>query len=67
MPILLGIMAVITTLLLVVGIHEAGHAIVARWSGVAIKSISIGFGPPILCWQDKKQRNWIWALWPLGG
>lgn len=64
---IIGLLALILTLLLVVGIHEAGHAIVARWFKVKIEHIAIGFGKPLVQWQSKKGIKWIWALWPLGG
>ena len=63
----LAIIAIILTLLLVVGIHEAGHAVVARFFHVKIKKISIGFGKPLLQWRSKSGIDWVWAIWPLGG
>lgn len=62
-----GFLAIILTLLLVVGLHEAGHAIAARFFNVKIKRISIGFGKPLIRWQSKSGIEWIWALLPLGG
>ena len=67
MVVLLSLFAIVFGLLLVVGIHEVGHAIVARFFGVSISKVSIGFGPPLFCWQSKSGCRWIWALWPLGG
>lgn len=64
---LIGLLALILTLILVVGLHELGHALAANVFGVKIQRISIGFGKPILRWQDKKDREWVWATWPLGG
>ncbi|ARB92219.1 M50 family metallopeptidase [Legionella longbeachae] len=64
---LLAIIAIILTLLLVVGIHEGGHAILARFFQVKIKKISIGFGKPLLRWRGKSGCEWIWAFFPLGG
>ncbi|WP_058533563.1 M50 family metallopeptidase [Legionella saoudiensis] len=63
----LAIIAIILTLLLVVGIHEAGHALVARYFQVKIKKISIGFGKPLLRWQTSSGCEWVWAMFPLGG
>ncbi|WP_133126959.1 M50 family metallopeptidase [Legionella nagasakiensis] len=63
----LSLLAIVLGLLLVVGLHEAGHALAARAYGVKIRRISIGFGRPLLKWQSKKGYEWIWALWPLGG
>lgn len=63
----LALVAMVITLILVIGIHEAGHALVAYWFGVKIQRISIGFGRPLLSWRKKNGLEWVWALWPLGG
>lgn len=63
----LAIIAIILTLLLVVGIHEGGHALVARYFKVKIKKVSIGFGKPLLHWQSSSGCEWVWAIFPLGG
>ncbi|CEK09904.1 M50 family metallopeptidase [Legionella hackeliae] len=62
-----AILAILLTLILVVGIHEAGHALAARIFGVKIQKISIGFGKPLVSWKTKSNQEWVWALWPLGG
>lgn len=62
-----GLMAIMVCLLLVVGIHELGHAWIAHWCKVKIRAIAFGFGKPLGIWYDKKGRQWTWALWPLGG
>lgn len=64
---LFGIIAIILTLILVVGLHEGGHALVARLFRIKIKKISIGFGKPLLRWQSKSGCEWVWAFFPLGG
>lgn len=64
---LLAFIAIIVTLLLVVGIHEGGHALAARFFGVGIKKISIGFGTSLLSWKSKSGSEWVWAFFPLGG
>lgn len=63
----LAILAIILTLILVVGIHEAGHALAARFFQVKINKISIGFGKPLVSWQSASGCEWIWAWLPLGG
>jgi regulator of sigma E protease len=63
----MAIIAIILTLILVVGIHEGGHALVAHFFKVRIKKISIGFGKPLLRWQTQSGCEWVWALFPLGG
>jgi regulator of sigma E protease len=62
-----ALIAIILSLLLIVGVHEAGHALVARLFHVKIKRISIGFGKPLLSWKNKDDIEWVWARWPLGG
>lgn len=63
----LAIIAIILTLILVVGIHEGGHALAGRIFAVKIKKISIGFGKPLLTWQSRSGCEWVWAFFPLGG
>ena len=67
MVIILSFIAVVLSLLLVVGVHEAGHAWAARLFKIRIKRISIGFGRSVLSWQGKNGCQWVWAIWPLGG
>lgn len=63
----LALFAIILTLVLVIGIHEAGHALAAYYFGVKIKKVSLGFGKPLLSWQTRSGCQWVWAFWPLGG
>src|SRR4249919_886673 len=51
----------------VVFIHEFGHYWVARRNGVRIESFSIGFGPELFGWTDKRGTRWKFSLVPLGG
>ncbi len=67
MTILLGLIAIVLSLILIVGSHEAGHALAAKCFGVRIERISIGFGKPLCSWRSKSGIEWIWARWPLGG
>jgi regulator of sigma E protease len=64
---ILACLAVILTLFLVIGIHEAGHAVVAVLFKIKIHRISIGFGRPLLQWTSKKGCEWVLGLWFLGG
>ena len=64
---ILALIAIVLTLILVIGLHEAGHAIMAKLFGVRIQRIAIGFGKPLLSWKDKSGREWLWGIWPLGG
>lgn len=66
MIIWLSLVSIVLSLLIVVGLHEAGHAWAARFFRVKLRRISIGFGKPLLSWQGKNCQ-WVWAMWPLGG
>ncbi|RMX22108.1 peptidase [Legionella jordanis] len=62
-----GLLAILLTLILVVGIHEAGHALAARVFSVKIQRIFIGFGKPLMRWRSQSGIEWGWGIWPLGG
>jgi regulator of sigma E protease len=47
-------------------IHEWGHFIVARWSGVGVERFSIGFGPVLLRWRGK-ETEYCLSVIPMGG
>src|SRR6266571_6472806 len=34
-------------------VHEGGHYLVAKWSGMRVERFSLGFGPAILKWKWK--------------
>ncbi|MGC9450939.1 MAG: RIP metalloprotease RseP [Oceanipulchritudo sp.] len=48
-------------------VHEWGHYLAARWRGLRIERFSIGFGPRIFGWRDKRGVDWRISLFPLGG
>jgi len=52
---------------ILVFVHELGHFLVARYNGVKVTVFSIGFGPEILGWTDRKGTRWRFSLLPLGG
>ena len=54
-------------LTLVVFVHELGHFLVARWSGVRVLAFSIGFGPELFGFNDRHGTRWRVAAIPLGG
>ncbi len=60
-------MAWIFVLVVVVFIHEMGHFLVARWCNVNVKKFSIGIGPELGGFTDKKGTRWVVSLLPLGG
>ena len=65
--ILVSFIGILITILLVVGIHELGHFLVAKWSGIKVLKFSIGFGKPLYTWHDKSGTEYVLALIPLGG
>ncbi len=67
MSFLFTVFALIVVLGIVVFVHELGHFLAARWAGVTVKTFSIGFGPAILKWTDKRGTVWKIAILPLGG
>ena len=54
-------------LTLVVFVHELGHYLVARWRGVRSDVFSVGFGPEIFGWTDRRGTRWRFSWVPLGG
>lgn len=54
-------------LTIVVFFHELGHFWVARRTGVKVDVFSIGFGPELFGFYDRKNTRWRVAAIPLGG
>ncbi|WP_270730642.1 RIP metalloprotease RseP [Shimia sp. Alg240-R146] len=61
------VLSFIVALSIVVAIHEYGHYIVGRWSGIGADVFSIGFGPVLYSRVDKRGMRWQIAAIPLGG
>ncbi len=63
-------MTTILSFVLVIGvlilIHELGHFLVARWTGVGVERFSLGFGPVLLRWRGKETEYCLSAI-PMGG
>mgnify|MGYP006424708959 CR=1 FL=1 len=57
----------LVVLSILVFIHEWGHYIVARLCGVHIETFSIGFGPEIYGFNDRRGTRWKFSAIPLGG
>ena len=51
----------------VVFFHELGHFLVARWCRVRVEAFSIGFGPELIGFNDRRGTRWKLAAIPLGG
>jgi len=52
---------------IVVVIHELGHYWAGRFCGVHAEAFSMGFGPTLVSWRDKRGTVWRVAALPLGG
>jgi len=71
MEIILNIIHYIIPFIILLGIlvfvHEFGHFMVARITGVEVSAFSIGFGKVLWERRDKKGTNWRISAIPLGG
>lgn len=61
------VVAFVIALSVIVAIHEYGHYIVGRWSGIHADVFSLGFGPVLWSRMDKRGTRWQIALLPFGG
>ncbi len=61
------LLAFVLALSVIVAIHEFGHYIVGRWSGIHAEVISLGFGPVLFSRVDKRGTVWPFAALPFGG
>lgn len=63
----LTIAAFIVVLSIIVAVHEYGHYIIGRLSGIHADVFSLGFGPVLAKGTDKHGTVWQVAAIPLGG
>ena len=61
---LLYILLAILLLGILITVHEFGHFIAARLTGIDVKEFSIGFGPKLLQWRGKKHET-LFTLRPI--
>ena len=64
----ISLLAFIAAISILVAVHEFGHYIVGRWSGMKVLRFSIGFGKPL--WTHvagKDQTEYCVSTIPLGG
>ena len=64
---LVYVFAILAAFFILVTIHELGHYLVARRSGVAVLRFSIGLGRPIYKLVDKNGTEWTLGWIPIGG
>ncbi len=65
MSIVLTLLTVFALVVLIV-VHEGGHYLVARWTGMRVDRFSVGFGP-VLWSKQRGETLYQVALIPLGG
>lgn len=61
------VLAFVVALSVIVAVHEYGHYIVGRWSGIHADVFSLGFGPVIYSRTDRRGTRWQLAALPFGG
>jgi regulator of sigma E protease len=61
------VVAFVVALSIIVAVHEYGHYIVGRLSGIHAEVFSLGFGPRLLSWEDSRGTRWQVAALPFGG
>jgi regulator of sigma E protease len=60
--------AFIVALAVLIVVHEAGHFVIARMSGVKVLRFSVGFGPRLAGWTSSNSgTEYALCLVPLGG
>jgi len=61
------LVAFVVALSVIVAVHEYGHYIVGRWTGIKAEVFSLGFGPVLWSRHDKHGTRWQFAALPFGG
>ncbi len=61
------LVAFVVALSIIVAIHEYGHYIVGRWTGIKAEVFSLGFGPVLFSRTDRHGTKWQVAALPFGG
>lgn len=64
---MLTILVFLLILSVLVLVHEAGHYMMARWSGMVVEEFGIGFPPKLFGKKDKRGTLWSVNAIPLGG
>ena len=61
------VIAFVVALSIIVAVHEYGHYIVGRWTGIHAEVFSLGFGPILYARTDSRGTRWQVAALPFGG
>ena len=67
MDILFTILSFILLISIIVGIHELGHFLTARFYNIHVLKFKIGFGKELFSFEDKRNCNYSFGILPLGG
>jgi regulator of sigma E protease len=65
--IFMTLVAFVVALSIIVAIHEYGHYIIGRLSGIRAEVFSLGFGPVLFARTDRHGTRWQLAALPFGG
>jgi regulator of sigma E protease len=57
----------VIALSIIIFVHEYGHYIVGRWTGIHAEVFSLGFGPVLFARTDRRGTRWQLAAVPFGG
>ena len=61
------LVAFIAALSVIVAVHEYGHYLIGRLSGIHAEVFSLGFGPVLATREDRRGTRWQIAALPFGG
>lgn len=64
---MLTVLAYVVTIVIIVAFHEWGHFLAMRLFGVRVLTFSVGFGPRLFGFRDRKGTDWVISAIPLGG
>ena len=67
MDILFTILSFILLISIIVGIHELGHFLTARFYNIHVLKFKIGFGKELFSFEDKRKCSYSFGILPLGG
>ena len=67
MDLLFTIFSFILLISIIVGIHELGHFLTARYFKIHVLKFKIGFGKELFSFQDKQNCFYSFGILPLGG
>ena len=67
MDLLFTLLSFVLLISIIVGIHELGHFLTARYFKIHVLKFKIGFGKELFSFQDKQNCFYSFGILPLGG